>query len=163
SATTAASIVGRVAGRWRLLGSTAAPSGVDTDVVLGLLVARLHAADPELAAQLGAPVLVRPTGRRPGAPDSDGVVDLAMARAALSVAVAEQRPDVATVIVGAPGQHQAGNARGRADPGSVIVLSEGIAELQPAEILRRALDSLQSAPGDSRRGVIRSTATLAHV
>jgi hypothetical protein len=54
TATVAASIVGRVGGRWRLLASGALPSAVETDALLGLLVARLRDGDRELAGDLGA-------------------------------------------------------------------------------------------------------------
>ncbi len=53
TATVAASLVGRVAGHWRLLGATAAPASVDADALLERLRGRLAAADPSLAAELG--------------------------------------------------------------------------------------------------------------
>jgi hypothetical protein len=53
TATVAASIVGRVAGHWRLLGATAAPSSVDADALLERLRSRLLEADPGLAADTG--------------------------------------------------------------------------------------------------------------
>ena len=53
TATVATSIVGRVAGHWRLLGSTAAPASVDADALLERLRDRLAAADPDLAAAAG--------------------------------------------------------------------------------------------------------------
>ena len=52
TATVAVSIVGRVGGHWRLLGSSAAPAAVDTDAVLERLRRRLIEADPELASTL---------------------------------------------------------------------------------------------------------------
>ena len=84
TATTAASIVGRVGGRWRLLGSASFPSAVEPDAVLGLLVARLRAADPELAADLGAPAGDPPVAGHPGPRRPDALVDLAMAPADLA-------------------------------------------------------------------------------
>jgi hypothetical protein len=85
TATIAASIVGRVAGRWRLLGCASCPATVAEDAVLGLLVARLRAADPALAADLGA------TGEGPapaeghaGRVGGDGLVDLALGPADLA-------------------------------------------------------------------------------
>lgn len=53
-ATTAASLLARVDGRWRLLGSAAFPSSIPTPAIVGVLTGRLRAADPELAADLGA-------------------------------------------------------------------------------------------------------------
>jgi hypothetical protein len=49
-ATTAVAIVGRPAGRWRLLGSLAAPSPADPDDLAAILIGRISGADPELAA-----------------------------------------------------------------------------------------------------------------
>jgi len=84
TATTAASIIGRVGGRWRLLGSASFPSTVDPDAVLGLLVARLRAADPELAVDLGAPAADSPVTGHAGLRRHDALVDLAMAPADLA-------------------------------------------------------------------------------
>lgn len=52
-ATTAVAIVGRPAGRWRLLGSLAGPSPADPDDLAAILVGRITAADPELADAVG--------------------------------------------------------------------------------------------------------------
>jgi hypothetical protein len=49
TATIAAGLVGRVDGRWRLLGSTAAPVSVGPDPLVRRLCARLAAVDPQLA------------------------------------------------------------------------------------------------------------------
>jgi hypothetical protein len=54
AATTSASLIGRVAGHWRLLGSAAHPSSVDTEAVVAAVVAGVSAADPALAADLDA-------------------------------------------------------------------------------------------------------------
>jgi len=53
TATVAVALVGRVGARWRLLGSTAGPAGVPEEALLERLRARLAAADPSLAADLG--------------------------------------------------------------------------------------------------------------
>ena len=53
TATVAASLIGRVAGHWRLLGATAAPSSVDPDALLDRLRTRLVDADPGLAESTG--------------------------------------------------------------------------------------------------------------
>ena len=50
--TVAVSLVGRVAGHWRLLGATAAPVSVPADALLERLRGRLADADPGLAADL---------------------------------------------------------------------------------------------------------------
>jgi hypothetical protein len=53
TATTSVALVARLAGRWRLLGSLAFPSGVEPDQIAGLLLSRIARADPPLAAELG--------------------------------------------------------------------------------------------------------------
>lgn len=53
AATIAASLIGRVAGRWRLIGALALPAGVDPQAVAALLVERAITADPELAGTVG--------------------------------------------------------------------------------------------------------------
>lgn len=52
TATTAVAILGRVANRWRLLGSSAAPAAVPATAVAERIRARLAATDPALAAHL---------------------------------------------------------------------------------------------------------------
>jgi hypothetical protein len=49
AATTAAALIGRVGGRWRLVGSLSMPAGADIDAVISVLVDRAVAADPVLA------------------------------------------------------------------------------------------------------------------
>lgn len=53
TATVAASLLGHVGGRWRLLGTTAAPASVPADALVHRLRSRLDAADPGLARELG--------------------------------------------------------------------------------------------------------------
>jgi hypothetical protein len=53
AATLAASLVGRVAGRWRLVGSLALPAGADPAALAALLVERATAADPSMASLIG--------------------------------------------------------------------------------------------------------------
>jgi len=70
-ATTAISLLGRVDGRWRLLGGSSAPAATPVDALVATLVKRLAAADVALARDLdvaGAehwPRLVARTGRPP--------------------------------------------------------------------------------------------------
>lgn len=52
-ATTAVSIVGRPAGRWRLLGALAGPSPASPDDLAAVLAGRIAAVDPELATAVG--------------------------------------------------------------------------------------------------------------
>lgn len=52
AATTAAALIGRVGGRWRLIGSLSMPAGADLDAVIAVLGDRVVTADPDLAAAL---------------------------------------------------------------------------------------------------------------
>lgn len=52
AATIAVALVGRVGGRWRLIGSLALPAGADPQAAAELLVSRAVVADPALAAAL---------------------------------------------------------------------------------------------------------------
>ncbi len=52
AATSSAALVGRVAGRWRLLGHTSLAAGADVDILLGVLLERLRQANPALLAEL---------------------------------------------------------------------------------------------------------------
>lgn len=54
AASTAAAIVARLSGRWRLLAALSFPAAIETGAILALLVARLRAADPGLAQVVGA-------------------------------------------------------------------------------------------------------------
>ncbi len=52
AATTAAAMIGRVGGRWRLVGSMTMPAASDIEAIVAVLGDRLVAADPDLAAAL---------------------------------------------------------------------------------------------------------------
>lgn len=53
AATSSAALVGHVAGAWRLIGSLAVPAGADVEAAIDVLLRRVLAVDPELAAVLG--------------------------------------------------------------------------------------------------------------
>src|SRR4051812_29277821 len=53
AATTAVTLLGRPADRWRLLGSLAGPATADPDSMAGVLIDRLRALDRELAERIG--------------------------------------------------------------------------------------------------------------
>lgn len=53
AATTAVALLGRPGKRWRLIGSLAAPAGVDPADLLAVVAARVRAADPALADAIG--------------------------------------------------------------------------------------------------------------
>ncbi|HVL54164.1 MAG TPA: hypothetical protein VM344_07860, partial [Vitreimonas sp.] len=52
AASTSAALIGRVAGRWRLLGAACYPASVPADAIVEAVVERFATADPELAAEL---------------------------------------------------------------------------------------------------------------
>jgi hypothetical protein len=54
-ATSAAALIARLDGRWRLLGALALPAAVPIEALVDQLAVRLGAADPGLAAELGLP------------------------------------------------------------------------------------------------------------
>jgi hypothetical protein len=54
AASTSAAIVARLGGRWRLLAAVSFPAAIETVTILALLAERLGAADPDLAAAVGA-------------------------------------------------------------------------------------------------------------
>jgi len=53
AATASIALIGRVAGRWRLLANLAFPAGASMELAIDLLVERVRAADPDLAWALG--------------------------------------------------------------------------------------------------------------
>jgi len=53
AATTAVAVLGRPAGRWRLIGSLAAPAGTAETDLVAVVAERIRAADPELAEAIG--------------------------------------------------------------------------------------------------------------
>jgi hypothetical protein len=53
AATVATALVGRVGGRWRLIGSLALPAGAESEAAASVLVERVRVADPALATSLG--------------------------------------------------------------------------------------------------------------
>ena len=84
AATASAALIGRVAGRWRLLGSLAFPAAIELEPVLALLVERVRRADGEIADSVGIGQGGRGRGRRTGlsldpSAVGDGPLDLAFA------------------------------------------------------------------------------------
>lgn len=95
AATIAAALVGRVAGRWRLVGSLALPTGADPDAAATVLLDRVRAADPDLASSLGligaqpsdlprVDVISRPARRLAVVAGSERALDPLVAEAARS-------------------------------------------------------------------------------
>ena len=67
AATTAAALVGRVGGAWRLLGSVSLPAASDDDAVVHLLLDRVAAADPILTRASADPAHPTSCRRSPSA------------------------------------------------------------------------------------------------
>jgi hypothetical protein len=84
SATIAASLLGRVAGRWRLLATGAAPAGASEAALLYRLMSEVRSGDHDLAASLGL------------AWDGDSLQGLTVLRARTS------RPPTLAVLAGSP-------------------------------------------------------------
>lgn len=55
TATASVALVGRIEGRWRLIGSRAAPASIPVDALVVRLVDRLVATDPDLMTSIGVP------------------------------------------------------------------------------------------------------------
>ena len=53
AATSSVALIGRTGGAWRLIGTLALPAGAAVETAVDLLVARVRAADPDLAEALG--------------------------------------------------------------------------------------------------------------
>lgn len=107
--TNAVSLIGRVEGRWRLLGSTAAPAGVGVDALARRLVERLRRADAPIADRLGlaperAPELAHVTSRTvlPPVAAVVGGSGRVAARLAAAVTLAGWRPRTVAVHDGDP-------------------------------------------------------------
>jgi hypothetical protein len=251
TATTSAALIARLAGRWRLIGHLAFPSGVDRELILGLLVERVRHADPELAESIGAGrpardpgsgssgpvdtavrpeplgpaaewprlvsrsaparrlVLMVPTERRreiteramrgtgwavearsleksdalamtslaldpaisvlvvgagsPGAADERGPLPELVG---LVAGVAYRRPELSIVLVGAAATLDRTLQPLRTEvsgAGRVVALPEDLAGVGGEDRLRACLDELRGEVADTRRGIVRSTESLAAV
>lgn len=155
TATSSAALLGRVDGRWRLLGAVSGPATVPIEPAIADLVGSVRAADPALASSLGLP--------DPADPAALDVIPRLVARSAPA--------PVAAVLA----------ASGRALP-ALVAAAEGAGwrvrhldggETDPIEISRLVLDPAVSAviagagepPGaDERRGLadlVRLVGTLA--
>jgi hypothetical protein len=87
AATSSAALIGRVAHRWRLVGSLAVPATSDADALVVELVRRVMAADPALAGLIGLA-------------NADGSVDVAATAEGLPRLVARSAP-ARTILVSA--------------------------------------------------------------
>ena len=91
AATTSAALIGRLAHRWRVIGSLATPAPGDVDAIGTELVRRVHAADPDLADGLGLTIAGAPAGIAELASDLPRLVARsAPARTLLAMAVSDR-------------------------------------------------------------------------
>jgi hypothetical protein len=156
TATCAATVVGRVDRRWRLLAATAfpAPAVPEPEVLFELLLDRVRTMDPALAADLGLdmPGTIPPRIEAVGSSPADAVV-LAVTEAVrrrleadataagwrttgasaerlgpLETTLLATRPDVAALIVGT-GDPPAADERDLV--GELVALAAGVAERRP--------------------------------
>jgi len=221
SATCAATVVGRVGRRWRLLAATAvpAPAVKEPDALFELLLDRVRAADPALAAdlRLAEPGRIPPTVEAVGSLPAHAVVmaatevarqrleaDAAAAGWRTTGASAERvdplettrlatRPDVTALVVGTSDPPAADE---RDLVGELVALAAGVAERRPelpvilvgaaaarasefplgtevvavprphgdpALDLRAILAARRAGSADARQALIAATATLAEV
>ncbi len=234
TATCAAGLVGRIGRRWRLLGAAAVPAGADPDVLVELVVERVRAGDPEIAAELELPPTaagrtkgVAPSAAAPRAPlprleASSAPAPILAVLAATEATRARLEADAAAAgwrTIGASAEAVdpltatrratrpgvAALVVGTADPpaaderdlvGELVALAAGIAERRPAMPvilvgaaaahgpafpmetetvavprphgdaegdLRTILAGRRAAPGDARQGLVAAAATLAQV
>ncbi len=234
TATCAAALVGRVAGRRRLLAAAAVPAGADPDELVAVLSARVRVADPALADELGLapaaapdaapdaaapgepraalpriqaigtpaplaavvaateetrrrlhadagaagwrtvgasaelddPLAVTRLATRPdvstlivgtGDPASVDERDLLGELVALAAGIAERRPDLGVVLVGAAA------SRAADFPLATSVLPVPRPHGDPATDLRGILAAHRAGPGDPRQALAAVTATIAEV
>lgn len=221
TATCAATVVGRVEHRWRLLAATAVPVPAvpASDALVELLLDRVRAADPALAADLGLdrPGIIPPTIEAIGGATAHAVIlaateasrrrleaDATAAGWRTTGASAERqdplettrlatRPDVAALIVGTADPPDADE---RDLVGELVALAAGVAERRPglpvilvgaaaarasefplgtevvavarphgdaAVDLRAVLAARRAGPADARQALVAATATLAEV
>jgi hypothetical protein len=150
AATTAIGCIGLVASSWRLLGSLAVPAGADTERSVELLLTRIAAGDPRIAAAagisgpsgvIGSDVLprVEAISRRPG--------KLAI------VAGSDRSLAALTACAARSGWHIAGASVQSTDP---LAMTRLLADRSVDAILAGADDP----PGADERGALRELAAL---
>ena len=153
AATTSAALVGRVGGRWRLLGSVAVPKGPDLDQLIGLLVARVRRADPAIAAQIGA-ADATPAGEA----TSGEPIDLAVLPDAVRGPVREWPRLVArtapsrTIAVLAPSERRRARLEGAATSAGWQVLAGSLERMDALElttlVLQRSVSTVVIGAGE---------------
>ena len=148
AATSSAALIGRVAHRWRLIGSLALPSSSSADGLVIELVRRAAAADPALAAAIGLT-------------DDDGTVDAAKLAAELPRLVARSAPP-RTILVCAVSTRARGPLASAARRTGWRTLEASLDETDALQLTMRLLDPAVDVvlvgagdpPGaDERRGL----------
>jgi len=151
-ATTAVSIIGRPAARWRLLGSLAGPTPVPPEALAAVLAGRIAAADPGLASAVGldaASVADLPRlETRTEAPQTLAVLGASRRAVGLVAAVAARTPW--RVVAAAPESHDPREMTELALRADVSAILVGASE-PPGPDERSALDDLAALVGSVAR------------
>lgn len=171
SATTAAALVGRAGGRWRLLAAAALPAGADPDALVALLRDRVRAADPGLAGALGlaeaatagdvtaADAASSSAASTARPPDRAAAIDRLVARTMrpptmLLVAATERGREELEAVAATAGWLTAGASAERHDPVAIVRLAT-----------RAGIDGLlvgtADPPGADERGLVEELAGVA--
>src|SRR5439155_1566172 len=117
AATTSAALIGRLAHRWRVIGSLATPAPGDVDAIGTELVRRVHAADPDLADGLGLTIAGAPAGIAELASDLPRLVARsAPARTLLAMAVSDRALQPLATAARKTGWRTRGASLDRRDP-----------------------------------------------
>ena len=138
AATSSAALIGRLAHRWRLVGSLSVPASSDAEALVVELIRRVAAADPALAAAIGLA-------------SSDGAVDPAAMAEALPRLVARSAP-ARTILVTAVSERavdplvDAARKTGWRTTRATLDGSDGLALTQ--RLLDPAVDVLLVGAGD---------------
>jgi hypothetical protein len=126
AATSSAALIGRVAHRWRLIGSLAIPSSSSADGLVIELIRRAGAADPAMAAAIGLT-------------DDDGAVDAARLTAELPRLVARSAPP-RTILVCAASERALGPVVLAARRTGWRTLEASLDEIDGLQLTMRLLD-----------------------
>jgi hypothetical protein len=126
AATSSAALIGRIAHRWRLIGSLAVPSSSNADGLIVELIRRVAAADPAVTAAIGL------TG-------PDGSVDVARLTAELPRLVARSAP-ARTILVAAVSERAVGPLAAAARRSGWRTRSATLEAGDPLQLTGRFLD-----------------------
>ncbi|HEX2753872.1 MAG TPA: hypothetical protein VHM48_00320 [Candidatus Limnocylindrales bacterium] len=126
AATSSAALIGRLARRWRLIGSLSMPSSSSVDALIVELIRRLVAADPALAVSIGLA-------------DDDGTIDAVRLGAELPRLVARSAP-ARTMLVCAVSDRALAPLAAAARRTGWRTLETALDTVEPLELTSRLLD-----------------------